>query len=342
MNPPYSVIKYNDLIESNLREFILDKDFPLYLMMKYHLGWVEQDGSPSDTVARPINDYFVGALSLIVNNVLGGNTKEAIPSALATVLVQNSSFIHQDIQDGTPERNSRPTLWWIWGPAQAINAGDGMHAMGRLALLNNSYESLPPQQSLKAISALDKACLDICEGQFLDLNYTERVDINLENYMQMIGNKNASLVKYSAVLGAISVGSDEDTIMNIAEYGFKLGLSMKIRNDILDLWQRDHKSGLSGDILGKKKLLPIVYALQNAKGIDKHTLGDIYFKRSMENKDIELLLDVLDSIGAKQYTQGIADSLMQESMSCLANLNIDEEARNELANVATYFSIKDI
>lgn len=338
MNAPDFISKYNNVIESTLRNRILTQDFPLYSMMKYHMGWIEKDGSPTAPQSIEPVSYFIGSLPLLVNESLGGDTQKAISSASAIVLVENSALIHQDIQDGIPERNGRPTLWWHWGPAQAINAGDGMHALGRLALLEGESKHWSPKELIQAVSTLDKACLDMCQGQFLDLTYTERVDVNQDEYIDMIGKKNASLVRSAVILGAISAGCDSNDLDNIADYGFKLGLSIQIRNDILDLWCTDHKSQMSGDILNKKKSLPIVYALRNAKGEEKHTLGDIYFKRSMENRDIEALLGVLDSIGARQYAQDTLEELKGDCLAALADLTISESAKDNLVNLAIFAS----
>ena len=338
MNFSEYIAKYNHIIESQLRDRILHEEFPLYSMMKYHLGWIEKDGTPTLSGQTDPALYCIGALPLLINEIFGGQSQDALSSAVAIVLVENSALIHQDIQDGMPERSGRPSLWWHWGPAQAINAGDGMHALGRLALLENDSQNWSAKTLVKAISILDKACLDICEGQFVDITYTERVDVTLEDYMAMISKKSGALVQSSVVLGAMSAGCEDHNLENLAEYGLKLGLSIQIRNDILDLWCTDHQSRLSGDILNKKKSLPIVYALQNAKGNEKHILGDIYFKRTMENGDIERLVDVLDSMGARQYSQEILDSIKKECLSSLDNLNISKSGKDTLVEIATIVS----
>ena len=56
-----------------------------------------------------------------------GGPDVALPAAAAVELVQGFTEIHDDVQGGIPTRDGRDAVWWVWGPAQAINAGDGMH-----------------------------------------------------------------------------------------------------------------------------------------------------------------------------------------------------------------------
>ena len=104
---------------------------PLYRMMSYHMGWEEAEGHPGGafTVGR-----VHGVLCLLACSAAGGDIHVAKPAAAAVELVRNFCQIHDDVQAGNPQRNNRDAVWWVWGPAQAINAGDGMHALARLAL----------------------------------------------------------------------------------------------------------------------------------------------------------------------------------------------------------------
>ena len=102
-----------------------------YGMMHYHMGWRDEYLQPADVHAgkqiRPV-------ICLLACQAAGGNWRQAVPAAAAIELLHNFSLIHDDIEDASPTRRGRKTLWTIWGTEQAINAGDAMFALAHLAL----------------------------------------------------------------------------------------------------------------------------------------------------------------------------------------------------------------
>ena len=339
MSLPTAFNRFRDQIETEIKSLVLEEGFPLYRMMGYHMGWLDEYGEAAEGESgkriRP-------TLSLLACEALGGDVKAALPAAAAVELVHNFSLIHDDIQDGNSERHNRPTVWWVWGPAQAINAGDGMHALARLALLRQTGEGMSPERTLKAVGLLDQACLRLCEGQYLDLTYQERVDISQDAYFKMVEGKTAALISCAAELGAVMSSAEEPVERAIAQFGAKLGTAFQIRDDILDLWgQQDTGKPLAGDILNKKKSLPIVYAIENASGAERRTLGDVYFKRVMEPEDIDKIIEVLETLGAREFCQAKADALCDEAVQSLKDAGLTSQQTEGLEAVARFIVTRD-
>lgn len=334
MNFPNAFNRFRDQIETEMKSLVLGEGFPLYRMMGYHMGWLNEHGEAEEIEAgkriRP-------TLCLLACEALGGDVKSALPAAAAVELVHNFSLIHDDIQDGNSERHNRPTVWWVWGPAQAINAGDGMHALARLALLRQTDSGMSPERTLKAVGLLDEACLRLCEGQYLDLTYQERVDISQDAYFKMVEGKTAALISCATELGAVMSQAGEPVAKALANFGSKLGTAFQIRDDILDLWgQQDTGKPLAGDILNKKKSLPIVYAIENASGAERRALGDVYFKRVMEPEDIDKIIEVLETLGARQFCQDMADALCNEALDSLREAGLSSEQSEGLEALARF------
>ncbi|MDP6102682.1 MAG: polyprenyl synthetase family protein [Dehalococcoidia bacterium] len=333
--------RFENGIETELKSLIMGLSLPLYQMMAYHMGWLDDQGEAHEV---GIGNRIHPTLCALTCEALGGELTKALPAAAALELVHNFSLIHNDIQDGTPERDHRPTVWWVWGPAQGINAGDGMHALARLSLLRQTERGMPSEQALRAAATLDDACLRLCEGQYLDLTYQERMDISQDAYFQMAEGKTAALMSCAAELGAQMASVDERAMQAMALYGRKLGLASQVRDDIRDLWGAENTElPLAGDILNKRKSLPIVYALQNATGAEKRALGDVYFKRMMAPEDIEKLIGVLDSLGAKEFSQETADNLSQEAIRALDGASSFSNSRGlgELAELAYFITTRE-
>ena len=342
VNLPSAFGRYREDIETELKSLILGQSLPLYRMMAYHMGWLDDQGETAGAVEAEAGKRIRPTLCVLTCEALGGALKMALPAAAALELVHNFSLIHNDIQDGTPERHHRPSVWWVWGPAQGINAGDGMHALARLSLLRQTENGMPSEKALRAVAILDAACLRLCEGQYLDLTYEERVDISQDAYFQMVEGKTAALMSCAAELGAMMASADEGAVQAMARYGQKLGMAFQIRDDILDLWgSQGTEVPLAGDILNKKKSLPIIYALKNATGAEKHSLGDVYFKRVMEPEDIQRIVEVLDRLGAREFAQEMADSLCREAIEALDEAGPSTQGLEELSGLARFLVTRD-
>jgi len=338
MNLMTMLARYEEDIEKNLKAVFEGKDIPLYNMMSYQMGWIDESG---EKVSASVNlPRIYASMCLLVAEAFGGSTSDAMPSASAVELVNNYSLIHQDLQDGIPNRNNRSSLWWVWGPAQSINAGDGMHALARLTLLNQRNGGLPPDRVLTLIDSLDSACINICEGEYMDLTYRERVDISEQAYLNMVEMKSASLMSCALKLGAIASSATLEQVDIIADFGRKMAVAAQIRDDIFALWNtRVDESYLSDEVLNKKKSLPIIFALKNAKGPEKHILGDVYFKRVIDPEDINKVLDVLDVLGAKEYSEQKSVEIKNQALDSLHRLKLPDEFRSELEQITDIVSL---
>ena len=334
MSVPAAFGRYQEGIEAELKSLIIGQSLTLYRMMAYHMGWMDEHGEATQV---DVGQRIRPTLCALTCEALGGDLSMALPAAAAVEMVHNFSLIHNDIQDGTPERHHRPTVWWMWGPAQGINAGDGMHARARLSLLWQTDKGMAPEKALRAVAILDTACLRLCEGQYLDLTYQERVDISQDAYFQMVEGKTAALMSAAAELGALMASADEASIQAMARYGMKLGTAFQIRSDILELWgTKGAEVPLAGDILNKKKSLPIIHALHTATGAEKHSLGDVYFKRVMEPEDIQKVVEVLDRLGTREFSQEMADTLCREAIEALNEAGLSSQGLEELSGLAQY------
>ena len=337
MSQPASFDRHVDSIETELRSAVMGRgELALYRMMAQHMGWLDELGeqveSRADLRVHP-------TLCVLACEALGGEPANAMPAAAAVELVFRSSQIHGDIQDGVPERYGRPTVWWTWGPAQAINAGDGMHALARLSLLRLADGGMTPEQAFRAASTLDAAALRYCEGRFLDLTYQERVDITQEAYLEAVEGRWAALMGCAAELGAQMASAGEGAEQAMALYGRKLGAASHIRDDVTRMWgSAVEMMPHAGDLLNKRKSLPIVYALRNATGAERRTLGDVYFKRVMEPEDLGRILEVLERLGAREFAQEKADALCREAIEALNDTGASANGLEELVGYARYLS----
>ena len=327
---PQILERYQSEVEAELKSLISNIPSPLYHMMGYHLGWVDERGQlragPSGKMLRP-------SLCLLACEAVGGDWPRALPAAAAVELMHNFSLIHDDIEDRSPERRGQPTLWWVWGQPQAINAGDAMHVLSRLALLGLEERGVRAQKVLQAARILDQTCLKLCEGQYLDLCYQNRLDIGVDDYLKMISGKTAALFLCSLKLGALIGADDRELVVRLGAFGHKLGLAFQIQDDILGIWGREEVTGKSSlsDIQEMKKTLPVIYGLAKNKELSR-----IYQKEALDQGDIALVPDILEQVGARDYAQGMAQHYFIKAWNELETAAISPKAKDELKAIAVF------
>lgn len=266
-----------------------------YGMMHYHMGWRDEHLQPADVHAgkqiRPV-------ICLLACQAAGGDWRQAVPAAAAIELLHNFSLIHDDIEDASPTRRGRKTLWTIWGTEQAINAGDAMFALAHLALNRLVDRDVAAETAVHALRRFDETCVRLTQGQHADMDFERRDEVTVDEYLAMITGKTAVLLSLCTELGALIAGSDDQTVHNYAQFGLNLGLAFQVIDDILGIWGDEAIIGKSAstDILTKKKTLPVLYGLsQNG------ALRQLYEQEPTDEAFVQNAINVLNKTGAREY-----------------------------------------
>ena len=133
-------------------------------------------------------------------------------------------------------------------------------------------------------------------------------------------------------LGALVGGADEQLVDSFGEFGSKIGLARQIQDDLNELWGDDEASP---EVLNKKKLLPVVYAVQEADISVKRRMGDIYFKRVLEPNDVAALRGLLEETGGKKFSEDTVENLRNDALASLDKMQLAVESRDMLQNLAS-------
>lgn len=335
MTLPAPFRRYRAELERELKIAVGTSSLPLYTMMRYHMGWVDKHGNPQPAAGGKL---FRPTLCLLVCEAVGGDWHKALPAAAAVELVHNFSLIHDDIQDVSPERHHRPTVWWLWGQAQAINVGDAMHALSQLTLFRLEEHGIAPQKIAQASRLLDEACLRLCEGQYRDISYEKQMDRGIDDYLEMIDGKTAQLVETSLHLGALLGTDTPELIQSLCSFGRKLGLAYQVWDDILGIWGKEEVTGkpAQSDIQQKKKTLPVIYALEKARSQDKERLSYLYSKDTLNKEDISDVLQLLEKTNARDYTEKVMERYYLQASEELQVKRLSSPIKEELREVAAF------
>ena len=233
----------------------------------------------------------------------------ALPAAASLELLHNFSLIHDDIEDNSPTRRHRATVWSLWGISQAINVGDGMLALANLTMGRLFCTGAEPRLVMPAMNALQEAWLTLTEGQFLDMHFEGLPEVDLDSYLWMIRDKTAMLLATSARLGALLAGADNAAIGAYREFGDSMGMAFQIRDDVLGIWGDEALIGkpTASDIVQRKKTLPVVYTMQTlGRGGDSpalRRLREIYAGPAVSPQALADVLEILESVGARSFCE---------------------------------------
>lgn len=264
-------------------------------MLYYHLGWIDE-GQPalvSGKRARP-------TLALLCCAASGGDWRAALPFAAAVELIHNFSLVHDDIQDDSPLRRGRATVWKLWGKPQAINAGDALFTYAHLAAQRARAGGLDAHIALEAIQLIDTTCLHLTLGQHHDMAFEARDDVTADDYLQMIEGKTASLIATAAECGALAAGQPFEARGQYREFGRHLGLAFQIRDDILGIWGDAEITGKSAatDILTRKKTLPVLFGLDHDPALRR-----AYRSEQTGGVGVPAIVSMLEACGARAYAE---------------------------------------
>jgi geranylgeranyl diphosphate synthase type I len=330
--------RYLPLIEAELRKtFTLPHPHlpSLYNMMQYHLGWLDESFAPttgsSGKRARPV-------LCLLTCQASAGDPDQALPAAAAIELAHNFSLVHDDIEDQSHLRRGRPTVWKVWGVPQAINAGDSLFVLAHLTILRLADRGTPPERVLSASKIFDEACLALTEGQYLDLSFEARLDVDVEQYLSMIRGKTAALFGAAAQLGALVAENDAESTARYHRFGENLGLAFQIVDDILGIWGNPQVTGkpAADDIRQRKKTLPIVRALEEEQRTGGKDLRKIYQREVISEEAVKAALRILEDLGARRYAEGMANEYYQQALAELDAVGVENEAEGDLRELAAF------
>ena len=222
----------------NLIEIEIDKyinslgDNSIYDSVKYFLKL------PSKRV-RPL-------FTLLTNALYNNDHSFAIPAALSNEMFHNFTLLHDDIMDSSKKRRGFDTVHEKWSVNQAILSGDSMLIMATKFL--DFYDSKIQKDLLKLFNS---TALEVCEGQQLDMEFENKINIDFDDYIDMITKKTSVLIASSVKMGGIINELDKDELNCLYDIGLNLGIAFQIQDDYLDLFG-DEK------IIGKKVGLDVI------------------------------------------------------------------------------------
>lgn len=212
-------------------------------------------------------------LTLLAANVFHDRPGEFLSPALAMEVFHNFTLVHDDIMDNAPLRRGSVTVHEKWNLNTAILSGD--------LLMIEAYRLLAeaPADNLKAVFDLfNRTAMEVCEGQQFDMDFEQKGDVSLAEYIEMIRLKTSVLLGCSLGVGAICAGATAPAIQALYAFGEQLGIAFQIMDDLLDTFPGPESFGkkAGGDIERNKKTFLYLKAIELASEKDADHLRQLY------------------------------------------------------------------
>jgi geranylgeranyl diphosphate synthase type II len=282
------------------------------------------------------------ALLLMSTELFGGDYLKALSPAIAIEVFHNFSLLHDDIMDKAPLRRSKPTVHQKWNVDIAILSGDAM--LVKAYQLMTNVEGLYLRKILDLFSA---TAIEVCEGQQLDMNFEERKDVTVAEYIYMMTLKTSVLLASSLKIGAILANASDENADHIYSFGKNIGIAFQLRDDILDVYGDREKFGkqTGGDILSNKKTFLLLKALELAKGeTAKHLLVSLDnnpVDAKAKGEKVFLVKEIYNTLGLEELAEKEMNHFYEIAVSELEKISVNDERKKYMKSFADQLMVRE-
>lgn len=262
----------------------------------------------------------------------GGDEKVALPIAHAVEVFHNFTLVHDDIMDKAALRRGKPAVHKKYNTSTAILSGDVM--------LIKAYQFLQKSRVHhfdQLIEAFNRIAIEVCEGQQMDMDFEERNDVSIAEYLTMIELKTAALLGGSLLLGAISADASEENGKLLDHFGRYMGVAFQIQDDFLDTFGDPALFGkkVGGDIIQNKKTILFLKAQELANPKQKQQLNNLFEKTTTGEKEkIAAVTKLFREIGVDEAILQLQETFIQKGQEALKRLEVSPNKKAEIAEWA--------
>jgi len=271
-------------------------------------------------------------LAIMACNLFKDNIDEAVMPATGLEIFHNFTLVHDDIIDQAPVRRNFPTVHNKWNINQAILSGDVM-----AFIANDCFLQAPAGCMAKVFREYNKAAVEVCTGQQLDIDFEKALIVSENEYLRMIELKTAVLIAASAKIGAIIGGAEEKDAEALYDFGRNLGLAFQIQDDLLDSYGDSKLFGKmpGGDIVANKKTILSVKAFELSGGVQFRILQELYSdKKNDPETKIKSVMEIYNNLNIRKITEDLANNYIEKAFIMLDKVEVSKERKKELTSLA--------
>ncbi len=246
-------------------------------------------------------------------------------AAVSLELIHMASLVHDDVIDDADLRRGQPTIKAKWDNKVAMYTGDYIFA--------RSLEVMSELENTAAHKVLANTIVEVCIGEIQQIKDKYRFDQNIKDYFRRIKRKTALLISASSLVGAIVSGVEEKYQKKLYQFGYYVGMSFQIIDDVLDFVATEKVLGkpAGGDLLQGNITLPVLFAMENKALRDKI----ITVNEDIEKQQLQEIIDLIKNSDAVERSLKISDLYLEKALKSIESLP-NNKSKNALIQIAKY------
>lgn len=245
--------------------------------------------------------------------------------AVALELIHSASLVHDDVVDDAELRRGELTVKSKWDNRIAMYVGDYLFA--------RSLEIITKMENPLIHQVLSKTLIEVCLGEIEQIRDKYNYQQSYRTYVKRIKRKTALLIAASCQLGALAAGAPEYIFKRLFLYGYNVGLSYQIIDDILDFTSTEEQLGkpVGSDLLQGNITLPVLFSMENPD-LRKKIMS---INSETTSEEIKPIIEEIRASGAIERSVEISNRYLQKSFDILEDLPRGK-ARTALHQIAKY------
>jgi heptaprenyl diphosphate synthase len=230
--------------------------------------------------------------------------------AVALELIHMASLVHDDVIDDAELRRGKPTIKSKWDNRIAMYTGDYIFAL--------ATELMTKIENPLAHQILSNTIVEVCIGEIEQIKDKYRFDQNLRDYLRRIKRKTALLIAASCQLGAIAAGVDEKIHKKLFRFGYYVGMSFQIIDDVLDFTATEKELGkpAGSDLIQGNITLPVLYAMSDSS--IKQKIFEVH--EDMDQSELIIIINMIKNSGAIERSFEMSDRYLDKALQILNEL----------------------
>ena len=271
-------------------------------------------------------------LMLMAYNIYKEDVERILPQAAGLETYHNHTLLHDDVMDKADMRRNKPTVHNVWNENTAILSGDAMLILAYRLMAEGLTDKLA-----EVMHIFTETTMEICEGQQWDMEFESRMDVKVDEYIEMIRLKTSVLLAAALKIGACLAGASTEEAQKLYDFGVKMGLAFQLQDDWLDVYGDPKVFGknIGGDILCNKKTYMLITALELADASQREEL-----KRWLNATDyvpaekISAVTAIYNNIGIGKRCEEMVETYYSDGLAVLESIAIPEERKQALKDFA--------
>lgn len=281
---------------------------------------------PANYIMNLGGKRFRPILTILAYRLFREDLERVLPVANALEIFHNFSLVHDDIMDEAKVRRGFPTVHTKWDLNTGILSGDVMLVMAYDYLAQFGDEAKIPA----LLRVFNRVAREVCEGQQMDIDFEQRSDVTIEEYIRMIELKTSVLLATCLEMGAIAAGASTEDVQHCYAIGRNIGIAFQLQDDLLDTFGTAEKIGkrVGGDIIQNKKTFLILKALELASPTQQKALSDLMGDSPEDEANkIEQVKSLLMELDIPKHAQDKKNEFRAAAFAHLAALQVPDQQK---------------